>query len=180
MVINPDEIFNLMIYQIGALQAFAHLYGVKLRHVKPHGALYNMASIQSIYAEAIAKAVYTFDPDLILFGLAGSEIVVAARRYGLAVAEEVFADRTYQSDGSLTPRSHPNSIIHDPTLAVAQVIKIVKEGIAVAIDGTEIPIQADTVCIHGDHPDAVSFAKLLRHELQMNGIQIQRAGVKTK
>lgn len=175
--ISPEDVYNCIIYQVGALQAFAHLYGREVRHVKPHGALYNMAAKQYVYAEAIAKAVQAINPRLVLFGLAGSELVKAGKAAGLQVAEEVFADRTYQADGTLTPRTQKNAFVHDPEEAAARVLTMVEDGIVVATDGSKVAIQADTICIHGDHPEALTFARKLREKLQENEIHIQPVGV---
>lgn len=176
MQLSPDEVFHLVLYQVGALQAFTRYYGTQLQHVKPHGALYNMASIRPQYAEAIAKAVRAIDPELILLGLAGSELVKAGQKQGLKVAQEVFADRTYQSNGTLTPRTQSNSMIHDPEEGTRRVLQMIQQGVTIATDGTEIEIQADTVCIHGDQPTAVAFAKRLRQKLQEQEVQILSIG----
>jgi UPF0271 protein len=173
MNIEPDELKNLLIYQIGALQAFAKVAGVRVCHVKPHGALYNMSATQPIIARAIAEAIHQVDSDLVLFGLAGSPSIQAGRNIGLRVAEEVFADRTYQSDGTLTPRSHSNALIHDVEIAVEQVVTMIKDGVVRSTDGSLVSIQADTVCVHGDSSNAVEFVKRLRNEVLRLGIKIQ-------
>lgn len=151
--------------QIEALQALA-----PLRHVKPHGALYNLAARNAAVAELIAEVVHGIDPALILFGLAGSELPRAGKARGLRVAHEVFADRTYQRDGSLTPRSRPDALIHDEADAAAQVLRLVRKGSVRATDGTDVAVVADTVCLHGDGSRAVAFAQRLRAELQQAGI----------
>lgn len=176
MSMPPEEIFNLVVYQIGALQAFAAVHKQKVRHVKPHGALYNMAAGDPAIARAIAGAVFETDPELILFGLAGSELVKAGREQGLRVAEEVFADRNYEADGTLTSRSHPDAMIHDPKLALQRVIRMVKEGKVTARNGTEIDICADTICVHGDGPNALLFVQTLRESLTNEGITLLRVG----
>lgn len=173
MQISPDEIYSLIIYQLGSLHAFAHICGTKLHHVKPHGALYNMSADDEVTAEAIAKAVHDFNPDLILFGLAQSKSIQAAKKYGLRVAEEVFADRTYQPDGTLTPRTSPQAMIHDVEQAVHQVLQIVVKKQVKAINGEVIPLHGDTVCIHGDHPQASTFVKKLHRTLRAKGIEIK-------
>ncbi|MFP7170702.1 LamB/YcsF family protein [Terribacillus sp. 7520-G] len=177
MKLPPDEIHNLVVYQVGAIQAAARACGTCVQHVKPHGALYNMASKDSTMAEAIAKAVHAVDPDLVLFGLAGGELVRAGKRVGLRVAQEVFADRTYQPDGTLTPRSQANAMIHDVAIAVDRVIRMIREGKVTAVDGEDISIQADTICVHGDEPEALRFVQQLRERLQAEQIEIRNFGV---
>lgn len=158
----------------GQVEALRELGPV--RHVKPHGALYNLAARDRAAAEVIAAAVYECDRALILFGLAGSELVAAGRARGLRVASEVFADRTYQADGSLTPRTRADALIADENVAVAQVLRMVREGVVRATDGTEVQIVADTVCLHGDGAHAVEFARRLNAELRAAGILIQTFG----
>jgi UPF0271 protein len=169
---TPEEVYDMTVYQIGALAAFVKAEGGKLHHVKPHGALYNTAARDPKIAEAIAEAVYRVDPDLILFGLSGSALVEAGRRIGLRVANEVFADRTYQADGSLTPRSVAGALITDVDVAVEQVLSIVREGRVRTLQGTYVDIAADTVCIHGDGPNAVGFARRLRERLRLAGVAV--------
>lgn len=175
MKVSPREIYNLILYQIGALSAFAKAQEVKLIHVKPHGALYNMAAKSRLFADAIAQAVVDYDSSLILFGLSGSELIKAGKEKGLKTAQEVFADRTYQPDGTLTSRNENNSMIHDLNFAAQQVIRMVKEGKVTATDGTEIAITADTVCIHGDEPAALDFIKGLKHALTNENIAIRKS-----
>jgi 5-oxoprolinase (ATP-hydrolysing) subunit A len=177
MHMSAEEIFNLVVYQVGAIQGAAAVCGTKVQHVKPHGALYNVASTNRNVADAIAKAVYAVNPELILFALAGSELVRAGEAVGLKVAQEVFADRTYQSDGTLTPRSEPNAMIHDVDVAVERVLQMVKEKKVTAVDGQDIAIQADTICVHGDEPEALEFVKTLREKLLAENIHIQPIGV---
>lgn len=176
MQVDPQDVYNMVVYQVGALQAFAHLYQAELSHVKPHGALFNMAAKDKAVAQAIAEAVYAINPRLILFGLAGGELVKAGEKVGLTVAQEVFADRTYQPDGSLTSRTEPNAMIHDAEQAVQQVVRMVKEGKVEAVDGSDVEIKADTVCVHGDGPQALQFVKKLRQALTDHGILIKRVG----
>lgn len=173
MAVSPEEAHNLVLYQIGALAAFAHAAGTRLSHVKPHGALYNMAARDAPLAIAIAEAVQAFDPDLVLVGLAGSALISAGTGLGLPVAREVFADRRYEADGSLTPRSHPDALLHDADAAVAQVLRMVEQGEVVARDGSVVPVQADTVCLHGDGPEALVFAMRLREALDRRGIRVR-------
>jgi 5-oxoprolinase (ATP-hydrolysing) subunit A len=176
--VSPEEVYNMVVYQIGALQAVAASKGMKLNHVKPHGALYNMAEKDKALAEAIAQAVKDVDESLILYGLSGGVLCRAGEKIGLTVAHEVFADRTYQPDGTLTSRSEKNAIIHDPEEAVERVLRMVKEGKVAAINGQDIPIQADTICIHGDGPKALAFAEALKSRLEEENIRIVNPGAK--
>ncbi|MBA4496129.1 LamB/YcsF family protein [Paenactinomyces guangxiensis] len=176
MAITPQEAFDMVIYQIGALAAFVKAEGGRMQHVKPHGALYNMAAVGRALSEAIAEAVYRIDPELILFGLAGSELIKAGEKLGLRTASEVFADRTYQQDGTLTPRSREDAFIHDPEQAAAQVIRMVKEGKVRSRQGTDVPLTAQTICIHGDGPRALQLSRRIRQLLISAGISIQPPG----
>jgi 5-oxoprolinase (ATP-hydrolysing) subunit A len=176
MSISPEEIYALVLYQVGALGAFCTAAGGRLAHVKAHGALYNMAAKDDALARAIARAVADFDRSLVLFGLAGSAQMRAGREAGLQVAGEVFADRTYQADGSLTPRNQPGSMITDVQQSLAQVEGMLARGKARALDGTEVPIAADTICIHGDQPGAAQFARELRGLLQRLGVEVAAPG----
>ncbi|HEX5563913.1 MAG TPA: 5-oxoprolinase subunit PxpA [Sporosarcina sp.] len=176
MAISAEEAFNLVVYQIGALSAFVKAEGGRLQHVKPHGALYNMAAVNRDLAEGIAKAVYKVDSELILFGLAGSELVKAGEQIGLKVAHEVFADRTYQADGTLTSRREPNALITDHEVAIRQIVRMVKEGKVLATDGTDVEIKADTICIHGDGKTAVEFARVIPGALREKGIEVRKIG----
>ena len=162
---------SLVREQMAALARFA-----PLRHVKPHGALYNLAARDRAVAEVIAGAVQAADATLVLFALAGSELARAGKACGLRVAEEVCADRTYQRDGSLTPRSRPDALITDDATAVAQVLRMVREGVVRATDGTDVTITAETVCLHGDGPHAVAFARRLQRELAEAGVELRAMG----
>ncbi|MDU5946835.1 LamB/YcsF family protein [Paenibacillus macerans] len=177
MNISPQEACDMVVYQIGALWGFVRAEGAKLQHVKPHGALYNMAARNAGLAEAIAEAVYKVDPELILFGLAGSELIQAGQKAGLRTASEVFSDRTYQSDGSLTPRRQPDALITDEQKSVNQVIRMVAEGKVMSRQNVDVPIRADTICIHGDGAHAVEFAGKIRSSLTKAGIVVQPIGV---
>ena len=172
MQVTPDEVYDLLIYQIGALLGFAQAAGVRLTHVKPHGALYNMAAAQPALADAIARAVHDVDPGLVLFGLAGSHLLKAAERAGLARASEAFADRNYLHDGALVPRSRPDALVHDVDEAVRRAVRMVREGVVPDVEGEEIPIRADTICVHGDGPNAVPLARELRAGLEAAGIEV--------
>ena len=172
MRVTPEEVHGFVLYQVGALAGICRAEGARLHHVKPHGALYNMAARDAGLAEAIAHAVRDFDQQLVLYGLAGSELIRAARAAGLRAASEVFADRTYQADGSLTPRSRADAMIGDAASAVAQVERMVRRGEVVATDGTVVHIQAHTLCIHGDEPGAATFAREIRTALESGGVQV--------
>lgn len=173
MDISPDEAYDMVTYQIGALQAFIRQEGGVLRHVKPHGALYNMAAVSKPLADAIAAAIQGVDSDLILYGLSGSAMIQAGQQIGLRTANEVFADRTYQEDGTLTPRRLPGALITETEQALQQVICMVKEGFVTSTSGKRIPISADTVCIHGDGDHASPFAFHLRSRLMAEGILVK-------
>jgi UPF0271 protein len=172
MNVSAEEAYDMVLYQVGALAGFATAFGGKLAHVKPHGALYNMAAKDTKLAQAIAQAVKDFDPRLILFGLAGSELVRAGRQAGLKTANEVFADRTYQSDGSLTPRTQTDAVIHDPAIAIDRVRRMIEEGKVKSIGGPDVVVTADTLCIHGDEPGAVEFARRIRAALDTDGVRV--------
>lgn len=173
MAVTPQEVYDLVIYQIGALYGFVKAEGGKLQHVKAHGGLYNMAVTDAKLSEAIAEAVYKIDPELVLFGLSGSEIIKAGDKIGLRTANEVFSDRTYQPDGTLTPRSQDNALITDPDAAIQQVIRMVKENKVTTTQGTDASLKADTICIHGDGKTAKEFAMHISSSLKEAGIDIQ-------
>jgi UPF0271 protein len=172
MSLPLNDVHDIVLEQIVTLRDFCAASGGKLRHVKPHGALYNQAAKDADLANAIATAVRDVDKDLIFFGLSGSAMINEAKKCGLRTASEVFADRTYQIDGSLTPRSEPNSVITETETAVAQVLQMLKSHTVTAVNGTITPITAETVCIHGDGENAVDFAKTIRRSLLENGIEI--------
>ena len=173
MNISPQEAHDLVLYQIGALQAFVRAEGGRLQHVKPHGALYNIAARDQALAEAIAEAVYHADPELILFGLSGSALIAAGQRIGLRTASEVFADRTYQADGSLTPRHRPDALIADPEAVARQAVQMACTGKVVTTQGQEISIEAQTLCIHGDGPHALEFVIRIREALLAACVRLQ-------
>jgi UPF0271 protein len=172
MAVSPDEAYAMTLYQVGALHGFARAAGTRLRHVKPHGALYNMAARDSRLAEAIAHAVRDFDPALRLFGLAGSALVEAGRAAGLAVAAEAFADRRYRADGSLQPRREADAVITESDEAIAQAMTMVREGRVRAVDGEIVELRPDSLCVHGDGAHAVAFARRLRAALQAADIAV--------
>lgn len=173
MSLSPAEVQNLITYQIGALAAFCRSAGVRLRHVKPHGALYNMAAKDPALARAICQGVYDFDSSLILLGLSSSEMLRQAREIGLPCAAEVFADRAYEEDGTLVPRGKPGAMITDEEEAVRRVIGMILNHRVQAITGKEIEICPDSVCVHGDSEKALLFVKKIRSALESAGITIQ-------
>lgn len=173
MRVTPDEVEGLVLYQVGALAAIARAEGVALAHVKPHGALYNMAVRDGTIADAIARAVHAFDPSLVLFGLAGSLMLSAGEAAGLRVASEVFADRGYERDGALASRLKPGSVIQDPERVSARAVEMVRDGRVAALSGESIAVQADTICVHGDTPGAPNLARRIRAALEAAGIEVR-------
>ncbi|HEY3519949.1 MAG TPA: 5-oxoprolinase subunit PxpA [Rhodanobacteraceae bacterium] len=173
MQIAPNDVHALILQQIQALQDIAQATGAALRHVKPHGALYNMAARDGALADAIARAVRDFDASLVLVGLAGSASIDAAREAGLACAREAFCDRRYRADGSLTPRSQSGSVIEEIGAAAAQAVSIAARQEAIADDGSRVRIEADTLCVHGDRPNAGEFARRLREALEGAGLRVE-------
>lgn len=172
MTIPPREVKAMIMYQIGALQAFCTARGLKLQHVKPHGALYNMAGKDEALAMAVCEAIQAVDDSLILLGLSGSKMLEAADKIGLRSAREVFADRAYEEDGSLVARTKPGAMITDEDEAVERVIRMIREGRVTAVTGKDIPIRADSVCVHGDSPKALAFVQKIRAALTAEQIQI--------
>jgi UPF0271 protein len=174
--LTPAEVEAYVLAQLGALYAVARAEGVTLRHVKPHGALYNVAAATPPVAEAIARAVAAFSRDLVLVGLAGSHLVAAGEAAGLRVAREAFADRGYSADGALLPRNTPGALILDPPANLDQALRIVAHGHALAPDGAQTPVAADTLCLHGDTPGAAARAAHLRHGLEEAGVLVRPLG----
>jgi len=170
MDLTPAEVHNAVTYQIGALAAFAP--DRKLQHVKPHGALYNTAVSNAAVAEAIVLAVQAFDPDLIHVVLAGSQWESIAKKHGVRVARECYADRAVTPEGSLVPRSQPGAVVHDPETVVERSLKLATDGKVIAIDGTEIDFSADSICLHGDTAGAVELAGAVRGSLEAGGVAI--------
>jgi len=170
MGLAPKELEHLVLYQLGALEAFVRTAGGHLAHVKPHGALYHQAAADPEQAQAIATAVRAFDPSLILIGPPGSALLHAAAAAGLGYACEGFADRRYEPDGTLTPRRHPQSLIQDPAEALSQALRLIVHGEVIARDGTLVKLHVDTLCIHGDSPQAPAYARALRQGLGAQGI----------
>ena len=173
MNVSPAEAKAYIQYQLGALAAFCRAAGVPLRHVKPHGALYNMAAKDEKLARAIVEGICEVDDRLILLALSGSEMLLAAEKAGLRAASEVFADRGYQSDGTLVPRTQPGAMITDETLAIERVVRMVTEGVVTAIDGTDIPLRADSICVHGDGEKALLFVRRIRAALEAKGVALR-------
>jgi len=173
LLLPPAAIYDLVIYQIGALDAFLKVLQTRLHHVKPHGALYNMAAKDEAMAEAICKAVYDYDSSLLLYGLSGSKLIEAAHATGLATCSEVFADRTYQDDGHLTPRSHPQALLHNTQQSLQQVLQMVQQRSVTSVNGKEVPIVAETICIHSDGSTAIQFACEIKESLVKNGIEVR-------
>lgn len=171
--ITPTEAYDMVVVQVGALAGVAASQGGRLHHVKAHGALYNMASRNEELADAIARAVSDVDSSLVLYALAGSKQVEAGRRHGLTVAEEVFADRSYQDDGSLTPRKQPGAMIEDADTSIRQVLRMITEGMVGTMQGSDVAVRADTLCIHGDQPGAVVFAQAIRRALTDREIAVR-------
>ena len=169
---SAADVEDFVLYQIAALAGMAQAQHVRLQHVKAHGALYNMACKDRTLADAIAKAVAAFDRSLVLFGLPNSELLRAGEAAGLPVAAEVFADRAYERDGSLTSRTKPGSVIHDETAVVERAVRMVRDQNVVAVDGSVMPLRADTICLHGDTPGAADLARAVRRGLESAGIQI--------
>ena len=171
---TPAEVRNDLVYQVGALTAFTR--GKRLQHVKPHGALYNMAVPGGELARAIGESVLEIDPSLILVVLAGSPWAEQAEKMGVRVKREAFADRALNADGTLVPRSKPGSVIHDRQAVIERVIRLATEGTVVAITGDVVPVKADTLCLHGDTPDAVELAVALRGALEKAGVTLRAMG----
>ena len=174
--VSAREAEDFVLYQIAAVAGVASAEGVRLQHVKPHGALFNMACHDATLAGAIARAIAAFDKTLILFGLPNSEMLKAGRAAGLRVAAEIFADRAYNADGSLVSWRIQGTVIHDPDAVVARAIKMVKDENVVAIDGTKVPLGADTICVHGDTPGSDKLAERLRAGLEKAGVTVKAVG----
>jgi UPF0271 protein len=173
MELTPQQAYDLVVYQIGALQAFVTAQGARLRHVKPHGALYTMASTDAALARGIAEAVARVDSRLVLVGQSGGQLVAAGKAEGLSTANEVFADRTYQSDGTLISRRHSGALVTDAALAAQRAVSMARDGKVSSDSGTDIFLRADTICIHGDGPYAVEFAQAIREALSAAGIAVR-------
>jgi UPF0271 protein len=172
MKLSAMEVFDIVLYQVSALKGICEAFGTKLHHVKPHGALYNQAAKNAELAGAIAQAVKKIDEKLIFYGLSGSFLISEAEQIGLKTASEVFADRTYQADGTLTPRSQPNAIIHETEKSLEQVWLMISQKKVKAVNGEIVSIKAETICIHGDGPKALEFAKSINQFLLRKNVKI--------
>lgn len=168
--VNAAEVFDAVAYQLGVFSAIAEAAGVRPNHVKPHGALYNMAARDDELADAIARAVTSVDKKLIFFAPVRSALSRAGEARGLQIAHEVFADRNYCSDGSLVSRSRPDALLHDPAQAAPRVLRMLREGKVRSVDGVDVDVRAETICLHGDNPEAVQFAQALRSQLEKEGV----------
>jgi UPF0271 protein len=173
MNLSAREIFDIVLYQVSALKGICDAFGAKLHHVKPHGALYNSAAKNAETAVAIAEAVRAIDGSLIFYGLSNSFLISEAEKVGLRTASEVFADRTYQTDGTLTPRNHSNALIKETEQSIEQVIEMITKRQVTATDGSKVSIKAETICIHGDGANALEFATAIRQKLAENNIDIR-------
>jgi UPF0271 protein len=176
MQLTPEEIENTVLYQVGALAVFARSAGSELAHVKPHGALYNMAAKDIEVARAVVRGVARAGEKLIMVGLAGSAMIEAAREAGLRAAREGFVDRAYEVDGSLRSRKLEGAVLHDPETAAERAVRIACDGVVIAYTGEEISLQVDTVCIHGDTPGAVEIVQAIRQRLEETGVEVAPMG----
>jgi 5-oxoprolinase (ATP-hydrolysing) subunit A len=172
MKISPQDMYDLVLYQAGAVEAFARAAGARLHHVKCHGALYNMAANDAGLAEAMARAVKDLGGGLILYALSNSLMMNTAKKLGIRVAGEVFADRGYADDGTLAPRGSPGAMIEDAALAAQRAVSMVEDGYVTALSGVRVPVSPDTLCLHGDQPGAVAFAKAIRKAFSEHGIAV--------
>jgi UPF0271 protein len=173
MAVTSEEIFDAVCYQLGVFQAIAEKAGARPHHVKAHGALYNMAVRDEKLADAIARATKAVDPGLILFAPAQSALAKAGRLHDLQIAHEVFADRNYLANGSLVPRTRPDALLHHPEEAATRVLRMLREGKVRSVDGVDVDLAVETVCVHGDNPAAVEFARALRLRLEREGVTIR-------
>jgi UPF0271 protein len=171
--VKPDEIFDAVVYQLGIFQAIAEAAGVRPNHVKPHGALYNMAVRDEQLADAIARATASVEKKLILLAPQNTALSRAGEKYGLQIAHEVFADRNYLSNGQLVSRSRPDALLHDPAEAAPRVLRMLREGKVRSVDGVDVHVRVETICLHGDNPEAVEFARALRARLEKEGVTVR-------
>jgi UPF0271 protein len=176
MAVSPREAEDFVLYQIAAVAGVAAAEGLRLQHVKPHGALFNLAMRDRGLAAAIARAIAAYSRDLIVFALPDSELLKAARTEGLRVVAEAFADRAYEADGSLVSRSRPGSVIHDSSAVVERAVKMATDGTVAAVDGTILKLQPDTICVHSDTPGADALAARLRAALDSAGVSVRSIG----
>ena len=176
MAVTAEEVEDMVLYQIGALAAIAAAEHVRLHHVKPHGALYNMAVKDRVLADAIARAIAGFDPALALFALPGSELAKAGVAAGLRVVREGFADRAYEADGSLTPRTRAGAVIQTPEDVIGRAVRMARDGVVRAANGSDIAMRVDTICTHGDTPSSHELTRQLRAALDADGIAVAAPG----
>ena len=172
LTIPNEEVFDAVAYQLGIFEAIASALDVRPNHVKPHGALYNMAVRDAKLADAIVRAIESVDPKLILFAPDSSELARAGKAHGLQIAREIFADRNYLNDGWLVPRTRPDALLHDPKEAAQRVLRMLREGKVRSVEGRDVDVCGETICVHGDTPAAVEFARELRTELEREGVRI--------
>jgi UPF0271 protein len=170
--VSNQEVFDAVAYQLGIFQAIASAVGVQANHVKPHGALYNMAVRDERLADAMGRAIESVDPKLILFAPDNSELARAGEAHGLAIAREVFADRNYLNDGWLVPRTRPDALLRDPKEASQRVLRMLREGKVRSVEGRDVDVRGETICVHGDTLGAVGFARVLRTQLEHEGVTI--------
>ncbi len=170
--VSHQEVFDAVAYQLGIFQAMASAVGVQPNHVKPHGALYNMAVRDRELADAIARAIESVDPKLILFAPGNTELARAGEAHGLQIAREIFADRNYLNDGWLVPRTRPDALLRDPKEAAGRVLRMLSEGKVRSVEGGDVDVHGETICVHGDTPGAVEFARELRSQLEHEGVRI--------
>lgn len=173
MRITPEELYDLVVYQAGAVEAFARAAGVRLHHVKCHGALYNMAANDAALSEACARAVRDIGRDVLLYALEGSRMMACAAKQGVRAVGEGFADRGYEDDGTLAARDRPGALIEDSSKAVAQALAMIEEGRVTSLGGRQIPVKPGTLCLHGDQPGAAQFARALRESFQSHAIEVK-------
>jgi len=171
--VKPEEVFDAVVYQLGVFQAIAETAGVRPNHVKPHGALYNMAVRDELLAEAIGRAIASVDNKFILFAPQNTALARAGEKNGLQIAHEVFADRNYSNDGTLVSRTRPNALLHDPAEAATRAVRMLRKGKVRSVDGMDVDVRAETICLHGDNPQAVDFARVLRSRLEKEGVTIR-------
>jgi UPF0271 protein len=170
--VSNEEVFDAVAYQLGIFQAIASAVGMRPNHVKPHGALYNMAVREENLADTIARAIASVDPKLILFAPDNTELARAGKAHGLQIAREVFADRNYLNDGWLVPRTRPDALLRDPKEAAGRVMRMLREGKVRSVEGRDVDVRGETICVHGDTPGAVEFARELRMQLEHEGVNI--------
>ncbi len=174
MTLTFNELKMYVKYQLGALMAIANVYDIKIQHLKPHGAMYNLAAVNYEYARAISEAIYEVDKNIILLGLANSEMINAGKTVGIKTANEVFADRAYMDDGTLVPRKMEGAVIKDTSLVIKRTIEMIKHGTVESINGKNVNIKADSICIHGDNPKAVEFVRKIKAALEDENIKIKK------